>query len=146
MLKKSQQELISLSFMKKKNTGKCSHWRIICCIVKVNLNLGRNMKLPKHTTHTYTHHTLNTHKTSQQFSYSLMSVCQTNVPQLLPYVPKYVPSLFHDGRLIDMAGSINYDLKLSTVLNSSFLCHRKKNTTFNYNTSNNMTDFFSWKK
>lgn len=100
------------------------------------------MKLPKHTTHTYTHHTLNTHKTSQQFSYSLMSVCQTNVPQLLPYVPKYVPSLFHDGRLIDMAGSINYDLKLSTVLNSSFLCHRKKNTTFNYNTSNNMTDFF----
>lgn len=59
-----------------------------------------------------------------------MSVCQTNVPQMLPYVPKYVPALFHDGRLIDMAGSINYDLKLSTVLNFQFFMPQEEKYNF----------------
>lgn len=112
---------------KKKNTRKCLSSSRNHLLHKIDMNLGRKVK-----SLTYTH-PVNTHKTSQNFFYSL-----TSVPWLFPRCSHMSPDTCLSIALwqVNGCGRLDYDLKLGIP--------REENTTFKYNVL--LYDWFSLKK
>lgn len=112
---------------KKKNTRKCLSSSRNHLLHKIDMNLGRKVK-----SLTYTH-PVNTHKTSQNFFYSL-----TSVPWLFPRCSHMSPDTCLSIALwqVNGCGRLDYDLKLGIPW--------EENTTFKYNVL--LYDWFSLKK